>query len=42
MLGASDAKRMIGIIEAIEDLDDVQSAITNADIPDEVLAELGD
>ena len=41
MLGAADAKRMIGIIEAIEDLDDVQSAITNADIPDEVLAELG-
>ena len=42
MLSAGDAKKMIQIIDAIEELDDVQSAITNADIPDEVMAELGD
>ena len=41
MLEPDDARKMIQIIEAIEDLDDVQSATTNADIPDEVLAELG-
>ncbi|MHC4953493.1 MAG: YebC/PmpR family DNA-binding transcriptional regulator [Planctomycetota bacterium] len=41
MLSSEDARKMINIIEALEDLDDVQSAITNADIPDEVLAELG-
>jgi transcriptional/translational regulatory protein YebC/TACO1 len=40
MLEPADARRMIQIIEAIEELDDVQSAITNGDIPDEVLAEL--
>lgn len=40
MLAADDARRMIEIIEALEDHDDVQSAITNADLPDEVLAEL--
>jgi YebC/PmpR family DNA-binding regulatory protein len=40
MLAAADARRMIEIIEALEDHDDVQSAITNADLPDEVLAEL--
>jgi YebC/PmpR family DNA-binding regulatory protein len=40
MLAAADARRMIEIIEALEDHDDVQAAITNADLPDEVLAEL--
>lgn len=40
MLAPDDARRMIEIIEALEDHDDVQSAITNADLPDEVLAEL--
>jgi len=40
MLGADDARRIIRIIEALEDHDDVQSAITNADLPDEVVAEL--
>ncbi len=28
------------LIDAIEDLDDVQNVFTNADIPDEVLAQL--
>ncbi|MFQ5845126.1 MAG: YebC/PmpR family DNA-binding transcriptional regulator [Planctomycetota bacterium] len=41
MLSAQDARKLIEIIEALEDHDDVQSAITNGDIPDEVLAELG-
>jgi len=41
MLSAADARKMIAIIEALEDHDDVQSAITNADIPEEVLAEMG-
>ncbi|MHC4932126.1 MAG: YebC/PmpR family DNA-binding transcriptional regulator [Planctomycetota bacterium] len=41
MLSADDARRMIAIIEALEDHDDVQSAITNGEIPDEVMAELG-
>ncbi|MDH3591502.1 MAG: YebC/PmpR family DNA-binding transcriptional regulator, partial [Planctomycetota bacterium] len=41
MLTSDDARKMIAIIEALEDLDDVQSAITNADLPEEVLAELG-
>jgi YebC/PmpR family DNA-binding regulatory protein len=40
MLEADDARKMMQIIEALEDHDDVQSAITNADLPDEVLAEL--
>ncbi|MHC4940604.1 MAG: YebC/PmpR family DNA-binding transcriptional regulator [Planctomycetota bacterium] len=41
MLAADDAKKLINIVEAIEDLDDVNNAITNGDIPDEVLAEMG-
>jgi len=40
MLEPDDARKMIAIIEALEDHDDVQNAITNADIPDEVLAEM--
>lgn len=39
-LSPADARKVVQIIEALEDLDDVQSAITNADIPDEVMAEL--
>jgi YebC/PmpR family DNA-binding regulatory protein len=41
MLSADDARRMIAIIEALEDHDDIQSAITNGEIPDEVMAEMG-
>jgi len=40
MLSAKDARRMLAIIEALEDHDDVQAAITNGDLPDEVMAEL--
>jgi transcriptional/translational regulatory protein YebC/TACO1 len=41
MLAPDEAKKLINIIDAVEDLDDVSNAITNGDIPDEVLAELG-
>ncbi|MHC4452137.1 MAG: YebC/PmpR family DNA-binding transcriptional regulator [Planctomycetota bacterium] len=41
MLAPDDAKKLINIIDAVEELDDVSNAITNGDIPDEVLAELG-
>jgi len=41
MLEPDDARRMVQIIEALEDHDDVQAAITNADLPEEVLAEMG-
>ncbi|MHC4549123.1 MAG: YebC/PmpR family DNA-binding transcriptional regulator [Planctomycetota bacterium] len=41
MLTPADARTMIEIVEALEDHDDVQAAITNADLPDEVLTELG-
>jgi transcriptional/translational regulatory protein YebC/TACO1 len=30
----------MGLVEALEDLDDVQNVYTNVDIPDEVLASL--
>jgi len=41
MLEPADARKMAQIIETLEEHDDVQAAITNADLPDEVLAELG-
>jgi len=40
MLSADDAHKMIQLIEALEEHEDVQSAITNADLPAEVVAEL--
>ena len=39
-LDADGARRMIRVIEALEDSDDVQDVFANGDIPDEVLAEL--
>lgn len=39
-LEADDAKKIFRLIDALEDSDDVQNVFTNADIPDEVLAEL--
>ncbi len=39
-LDADGAKRMIRVIEALEDSDDVQDVFANGDIPDDVLAEL--
>ncbi len=37
-LGAEDAARMIKLLEALEDLDDVQNVYSNADISEEILA----
>jgi transcriptional/translational regulatory protein YebC/TACO1 len=37
---ASGAETVMGLIEALEDLDDVQNVYSNVDIPDEVLAAL--
>ena len=39
-LEADGARKVLKLIDAIEDLDDVQNVYTNADIPDDVLAEL--
>ncbi len=39
-LDLDGAKKMIRVVEALEDSDDVQNVYTNGDIPDEVLAEL--
>ena len=39
-LNEQDATQMVGLIEALEDLDDVQSVYSNADIPTEVLERL--
>ncbi|MDA8752706.1 YebC/PmpR family DNA-binding transcriptional regulator [Halieaceae bacterium] len=37
---ASGADQVLGLVDALEDLDDVQNVYTNADIPEEVLANL--
>ena len=37
---ASGAETLMGLVDALEDLDDVQNVYTNVDIPDEVLASL--
>jgi len=37
---AEGAEKLMGLVEALEDLDDVQNVYTNVDIPDEVLASL--
>jgi YebC/PmpR family DNA-binding regulatory protein len=39
-LDAAGAEQVLGLIDALEDLDDVQNVYTNADIPDEVLETL--
>ena len=39
-LDASGAASMIKLLEVLEDLDDVQTVHSNAEIPDEILAEL--
>ena len=41
-LDLDGAKKMIRVIEALEDSDDVQNVYANGDIPDHVLAELDD
>ncbi|CAN5174387.1 YebC/PmpR family DNA-binding transcriptional regulator [soil metagenome] len=40
VLDGVEAAAMVKLAEALDDLDDVQAVYTNADIPDEVLAEL--
>lgn len=37
---AEGAKKVMRVVDALEDSDDVQNVFTNADIPDEVMAEL--
>ncbi|GAA1102086.1 MAG: YebC/PmpR family DNA-binding transcriptional regulator [Nocardiopsis sp. BM-2018] len=37
---AETAKKVMRVVDALEDSDDVQNVFTNADIPDEVMAEL--
>lgn len=39
-VGAEDAARMIKLLDMLEDLDDVQQVYSNAEIPDEILAQL--
>ncbi|MTD16368.1 YebC/PmpR family DNA-binding transcriptional regulator [Nakamurella sp. YIM 132087] len=39
-LEADGARKLFKLVDAIEDLDDVQNVYTSADIPDEVIAEL--
>jgi transcriptional/translational regulatory protein YebC/TACO1 len=39
-LGVKEATSMVKMIEVLEDLDDVQEVYSNADISDDVLAQL--
>lgn len=39
-LDRAGAEKLLGLVDMLEDLDDVQNVYTNADIPDAVLAEL--
>lgn len=39
-VGAEDARKLMQLIEALEDLDDVQAVYGNYDVPDEIMAEL--
>ena len=38
-LDADNSRRMLKLIEALEDQDDVQSVTANYNIPDEIMAE---
>jgi len=40
-LDAGGAETIMGLVDMLEDLDDVQNVYTNADIPESVLAEMG-
>jgi transcriptional/translational regulatory protein YebC/TACO1 len=40
-LDAEAARKVLRLIEALEDCDDVQNVYANFDVPDEVLAEVG-
>ncbi len=41
-LDKSSAEKLLGLVDALEDLDDVQNVYTNADIPEDVLMQIGD
>jgi YebC/PmpR family DNA-binding regulatory protein len=41
-VSGDDAKKVLRLMESLEDHDDVQKVYANFDIPDEVLAEIGD
>lgn len=41
VLNKDDAEKMVRLLERLEDLDDVQNVYSNADISEEILAELG-
>ena len=38
-LSADDAEKMLRLLDVLEDLDDVQNVYSNADFPDELLAQ---
>ncbi|MFW5419413.1 YebC/PmpR family DNA-binding transcriptional regulator [Nocardiopsis sp. CNT-189] len=40
-LGEEDAKKVLRVVDVLEDSDDVQNVYTNADIPDEVMEKIG-
>ena len=40
LLDADAALSVMGLIDVLEDLDDVQNVYTNADIPEDILASL--
>lgn len=40
MIGAEDARKLMVLVDALEDDDDIQAVVGNFEIPDEVLAEL--
>jgi YebC/PmpR family DNA-binding regulatory protein len=40
VLGSDDAARMMKLLYMLEDLDDVQQVYSNAEIPDEILAQM--
>jgi YebC/PmpR family DNA-binding regulatory protein len=40
VVGAEDAARMMKLLDMLEELDDVQQVYSNAEIPDEILAQL--
>ena len=40
-VGADKAASVLRLVEALEDLEDVQAVHANFDIPDEILAEVG-
>lgn len=40
-LDLETAQKVLKLIDMLEDLDDVQNVYSNADIPDDVMAQLG-